>query len=153
MIITDKHMSAPIIHGIHHLKFPVADLDRALEFYEAVFGATRIPELDHVSNGAAFAYILSVPNLGTLLELRRNADLATLHRGFDPITLAVETRSDLKVWAMHLDSLALRHSGLLVGAIGWVLVFEDPDLRRLRLYTREVHGPELAISLAPEWLR
>lgn len=146
-------MTAPTIHGIHHLKFPVADLARALAFYTAAFGARRIPEYDHRDeHGAVYAYILSVPNLGTVLELRLSAELAARHKGFDPITLAVETRADLQEWAAHLDSLKLRHSGVLVGAVGWLLVLEDPDGRRLRLYTREVHGRELPVSQSTEWL-
>ena len=146
-------MTPPTIQGIHHLKFPVADLDRALAFYAAVFGAIRIAEYDHRdSNGDLYAYILSVPNLGTVLELRLNEKLASLHQGFDPITLTVGARADLQSWAAHLDALGLRHSGVLVGTVGWLLVFEDPDGRRLRLYTREVHGQEETISTASEWL-
>jgi catechol 2,3-dioxygenase-like lactoylglutathione lyase family enzyme len=146
-------MTAPAIQGIHHLKFPVADLDRALAFYAAVFGASRIAEYDHRDgDGKLYAYILSVPNLGTALELRLNGKLASLHRGFDPITLSVGACADLQLWARRLDALGLRHSGVLVGAVGWLLVFEDPDGRRLRLYTREVHGPEETISTSREWL-
>ena len=137
-------MNIPAISGIHHLKFPVADLDRALAFYVAAFGARRIPEYDHRDErGAVYAYILSVPNLGTVLELRLSAELAARHTGFDPITLAVDARADLQLWATHLDAL---------GAVGWLLVFEDPDGRRLHLYTREVHGPELPVSQSDEWL-
>jgi catechol 2,3-dioxygenase-like lactoylglutathione lyase family enzyme len=146
-------MTTPVIQGIHHLKFPVADLDRSLAFYSAVFGARRLTQYDHLdSDGRLYAYILSIPNLGTALELRLNGPLATRQQGFDPVTLTVDTRVDLLSWAAHLDSLGLRHSGVLVGAVGWLLAFEDPDERRLRLYTREAHGPELTVSTSTEWL-
>ena len=35
-------MSLPSLQGIHHLKFPVSDLDRSLGFYERALGARRV---------------------------------------------------------------------------------------------------------------
>jgi catechol 2,3-dioxygenase-like lactoylglutathione lyase family enzyme len=144
----------PPFQGIHHLKFPVADLDRSLRFYERALGARRIPEFDHVDpQGRLFAYILMVPNLGAPLELRLSAVLAERHRCFDPLTMTVDSRADLVAWIHYFDSVKVPHSPVLAGGVGWLIVFEDPDGRRLRFYTRESHGPELSPDFASPWVR
>jgi catechol 2,3-dioxygenase-like lactoylglutathione lyase family enzyme len=74
----------PPIRGIHHLKFPVASLERAEEFYTRALGARRLAELDHRSPaGTLYAVILEVPGLGTVLELRHNETQAAAQQGFD----------------------------------------------------------------------
>jgi catechol 2,3-dioxygenase-like lactoylglutathione lyase family enzyme len=143
----------PHFHGIHHLKFAVADLNRSLEFYERALGARRIREFDHIDlQGRLFAYILSVPNLGAPLELRLNAVLAERQRRFDPLTMTVDTRADLADWIGHFRAVGAPHSPVLVGGTGWLIVFEDPDGRRLRFYTRESHGPELPADFGSSWV-
>jgi len=143
----------PDFLGIHHLKFPVSDLDRSLAFYGRILGASRLPKLDHVNaGGQLYAVILEVPNLGTPLELRLNAEQAAKQKGFDPITLAVEARADLQKWMEHLDTEEVVHSPILTALVGWLLAFEDPDGRRIRLYTNERHGPELTPSTDARWL-
>lgn len=142
-----------VLRGVHHLKFPVADLGRGQAFYEAALGAVRLDALDHRRpDGSLFAIILRVPGLGTMLELRLNPAQAMAQAGFDPVTLAVDSRADLERWAAHLDRAGIRHSAILVGAVGWVLVTEDPDDRRLRFYTAETHGPEIAMTYDEAWL-
>lgn len=146
-------MPLPNIKGIHHLKVAVADLARALAFYEQALGAERIAKYDHVDpSGRLFAYILSVPGLGVLLELRLDPISAERQRGFDPMTLLVDSREDLTKLIAHFASLKVPHSDVLVGTIGWLVVAEDPDGRRLRFYTAEAHGPELPVSWDSPWL-
>ena len=146
-------ITIPAIHGLHHLKFAVADLARSTAFYERVFGATRLSKFDHTRpDGTQFAVLLDVPGLGTLLELRLDAAAARAQAGFDPLSCAVATRAELEAWKAHLQALDVRHSPLLVGVVGWLLVFEDPDARRLRLYTAETHGPELMPSWDDPWV-
>ena len=92
-------MSPPDFLGIHHLKFPVSDLERSCDFYTRVLGARRLGHLDHHdANKQLYAVILDVPHLGTPLELRLNATQAMHHKGFDPVTLKVEGRADLQKW-------------------------------------------------------
>ncbi len=75
----------PLIEGIHHIKLPVTDLVRSLDFYESLLGARRTPAFDHKSeDGSKYAYICEVPRLGTKLELRLNARHAEAQRKFDP---------------------------------------------------------------------
>jgi len=146
-------MPSPEFLNIHHLKFPVAELDRSLDFYTRALGAQRLDRLDHRDrDGRLFAIILDIPNLGTKLELRLHPGHAHAQQGFDPLTLGVHGRKDLEDWAVHFDAEGIVHSPVLTGYVGWVLVFEDPDGRRLRLYTHETHGPELPPSTDTYWL-
>jgi catechol 2,3-dioxygenase-like lactoylglutathione lyase family enzyme len=144
----------PEILGIHHLKLPVSDLERSLQFYERALGAERIAEADHRRpDGSLFAYILNVPGLGTQLELRLHPERARSHARFDPVTIEVADRAALEQWIIYLDRLQLKHSPILTAIEAWVLVIEDPDAHRLRLYTREKHGPELRPDYASEWIK
>jgi catechol 2,3-dioxygenase-like lactoylglutathione lyase family enzyme len=146
-------MPRPVFLGIHHLKFAVSELDRSIAFYSRILGANRLPKLDHVdAGGRLYAVILDVPNLGTFLELRLSEERAAKHTGFDPMTLAVEGRADLQKWVEHLDAERAPHSPILTALVGWLVVFEDPDGLRIRLYTKEQHGPELTPSTDARWL-
>ena len=134
------HTESPGIAGIHHLKLPVTDLKRSLEWYETVLGGVRQPHFDHfLPDGTLFAYILEVPRLGYPLELRLAPGMAKNMRGFDPIVFAVQGHSDLKKWEHFLTSVGIEHSGVLRGIIGWLLVFTDPDGLSIRLYTIDQH--------------
>jgi catechol 2,3-dioxygenase-like lactoylglutathione lyase family enzyme len=146
-------MKQPEFLAIHHLKFTVAEIERSVDFYTRVLGARRIAHLDHFDgDGRLYAIILEVPNLGTKLELRLHPAHAATQKGLDPMTLAVESRKDLELWAAHFDAEDVAHSPVLTAYVGWVMVFEDPDGRRLRLYTKETHGPELTPSTDAHWL-
>jgi len=144
----------PTIDGIHHLKFAVTDCDRSLAFYESVFGARRLPQADHKdAAGAIYAYICDMPGWGTLLDLRLSAAHGGAARRFDPITLTIPDRAALAGWIAHLDALGVPHSGEIVTVLAFMLVIEDPDGRRIRLYTREKHGPELPGQRDHPWMQ
>lgn len=146
-------ITTPAIDGMHHIKFAVADPDQSLAFYESVFGAKRIARADHRdADGSIYAYICEVPGLGTLIDLRLSKSHAQTQRGFDPVTLNIADRSALHEWVAHLDALGVSHSGEIVTALAFMLVIEDPDGRRIRLYTREKHGPELTGVKDHPWM-
>ena len=137
--------SSVALAGVHHFKFPVTDLDRSLRFYADLFGAKPIPELEHRHKGTShlYAHICEVPELGTKLELRLNAEQAEKQRQFDPVTIAVTDRDMLRRWTARLDERGIAHSGVIVAIRAWLVAFDDPDAHRLRFYTLEKHGPEL----------
>ncbi|MDT7745846.1 MAG: hypothetical protein QOE59_4924 [Actinomycetota bacterium] len=146
-------MNPPPLRGIHHVKLPVADLERSLVFYRDVLGAVRIAAADHVdASGLRYACILDVPGLGTLLELRLDPEQAAATDGFDPLTLAIDDRAVLAAWREHLDGLGVAHSGEIPSIQAWLTVFADPDGIRLRLYTLEQHGPEIAAAVDHPWV-
>jgi catechol 2,3-dioxygenase-like lactoylglutathione lyase family enzyme len=152
--VTATQQSTPRLAGIHHIKFPVSDLARSQRFYEMALSAKRVHQFDHrrPGDGTLFGIVMDIPGLGTFLELRLNPQQAAAQAGFDPITLAVEGRRDLDVWATHLDGFAIAHSPVLAGLAGWTMVTEDPDGLRIKYYTMETHGPEIPITWDERWL-
>jgi catechol 2,3-dioxygenase-like lactoylglutathione lyase family enzyme len=122
----------PSIIGIHHIKIYVSSLQQSLQFYENVFNGKHIPELDHTKeDGTIFAYILSIPAWQGNIELRLNAETAHKTKGLNVITLAV---NNLERWTDHLNALKVSHSQIIQGLTGTVIVLEDPDGYRIRLY-------------------
>ena len=149
-----RHLALPPLGGMHHIKFAVSDVDASLRFYTDVFGAQRIARADHVdADGRVYAYICEMPGLGTLLDLRLEPSHAASARTFDPVTLNIPHRAALREWVAHCDRLGVRHSGEIVTALAFMLVIEDPDGRRIRLYTQEKHGPELEGARDHPWMR
>lgn len=146
-------ISPPAPLGIHHLKFPVSDLATSLNFYERAFAARRIPEADHrrTADGELYAYIIAIEGLG-MLELRLHPSRARRHALFDPLTLRVADRVALTAWIAHLDTIGATHSPVITAVQAWLVVVEDPDGNRIRLYTDEKHGPELSPQENHPWI-
>jgi catechol 2,3-dioxygenase-like lactoylglutathione lyase family enzyme len=143
----------PPLRGIHHLKFAVSDLDESLHFYERALGARRLPEADHVRHdGTYYAYVVEVPGLGTMIELRLDPERAARQALFDPLTIALDDRAALEIWDAALTERGVLHSPILVALQAWLIVVQDPDGNRLRLYTLETHGPEVAAATDSPWL-
>jgi catechol 2,3-dioxygenase-like lactoylglutathione lyase family enzyme len=150
-----SNTSRPAIKGFHHVKLAVSDLGRSLAFYEDFLGAERIPEADHrkEADGKLYGYIVDVPGLGTKLELRLNAEQAEKHRRFDQFTIAVKDRHALSEWGSYLDHRNIKHSPVISAIQAWLIVVEDPDGNRWRLYTLEKHGPEIKPDEDNVWLQ
>jgi catechol 2,3-dioxygenase-like lactoylglutathione lyase family enzyme len=148
-------MARPALAGVHHVKIPVTDLDRAVNWYARVFGfevTMKFPEADGVVRGVAGR----IPGLGdTLLALRLNPAAAEGCKGFDPVSFAVDGRADVEAWGEHLDSLGIKHSPVIEASVGWLLVFDDPDGLTLHLYSWAAHGvdhsgkPGYGVAVAP----
>lgn len=94
-------MNRPVLAGVHHVKIPVTDLPRSIEWYGRVLDFTptlEFPDADGVVLGVAS----TVPGFGdTLLGLRVNPQAAAGCRDFDPIGFAVADHADVKAWAAH----------------------------------------------------
>jgi hypothetical protein len=85
--------ATPLIDGVHHLKYPVTDLDVSARWWERAVGAHRQPQHDHIDReGRLFACILEVPGLDVPLELRLNPEVAQATAGFDPVNLQYGAR-------------------------------------------------------------
>lgn len=130
----------PELAGIHHVKIPVTDLDRARDWYARVLGfrvTLEFPDAEGVLRGVGGP----LPGLGdTLLALRVNPEAALGCRNFDPVSFAVRDRAAVEAWAAHLDALGVPHSPLIEATLGPLLVFDDPDGIQLHLYGREQYG-------------
>lgn len=134
-------MTARAVCGIHHLTFPVSDLEASLSWYMTVLGAVRLPRLDHHdTEGELQAIIAEVPGLGAPIQLRLTPALAASTVGYNPVTFAVADRADLDWWAAHLDGCGVAHSAIAPSRIGESMELRSPDGLVLRFYTRPV-GP------------
>lgn len=142
------------IEGLRTLKFAVSDCDRALAFYERVFGVERIPAIDHRdADGAIYAYVCRWPAIGALLDLRLLPAHAAAAKRMDTLSLAVEGRANLEAWVAHLDALGAPHSGVVPTGLSWCVVIEDPDGRYIKLFARQGHGPEIGADKDNPWMR
>ncbi len=95
---------SPSFIGVHHLKFPVSDLEASADWVRRAFGAERITRCDHHDeNGRLCAVMLHFPGLGAPLELRLAPGAARELAGYDPVTLGVADRRELDAWLRHLD--------------------------------------------------
>ena len=112
-----------------------------------------MPELDHTrDDGTRFAVVVDVPGLGTALQLRLDSERAARQAMFDPLAIAVDDRAALERWDAALTQLGVLHSPILNAVRGWLIVIQDPDGNRIRLYTPESHGPEVKPATDSPWL-
>jgi catechol 2,3-dioxygenase-like lactoylglutathione lyase family enzyme len=133
-------MSRPTLAGIHHVKIPVTDLDRAVDWYGRVFGFVTTMAFPG-ADGRVLGVAGEMPGLGdTQVTFRVNQAAAQGCRGFDPVSYAVAGRADVEAWATYLDALGVNHSPVIEASVGWLLVFNDPDGLELHLYSRAGHG-------------
>jgi len=143
----------PPLRGIHDLKFAVSDLHESLRFYERALGAKHVLKLDHTrDDGTRFAAVVEVTGLGTLLQLRLDPECAARQAMFDPLAIAVDDRAALERWDAALTALGVLHSPILAAVRGWLIVIQDPDGNRIRLYTLESYGPEVKPATDSRWL-
>jgi catechol-2,3-dioxygenase len=150
-----KMATTTAISAIHHLKIPVRDLKKTMDFYIQVLGYSHVPEYDHRTpppENRLFAVILSHPGFPFTLELRHNVAAAEKQVGWNPICYTTKTRKDLDEWAEKLDALQTHRSQVLTGFKGWCLMFEDPDGKKVSLYTEESHEWTTEVSRDAYWV-
>jgi catechol 2,3-dioxygenase-like lactoylglutathione lyase family enzyme len=131
-------MGTAAIIGIHHVKFPVSDLQRSREWYERVLGVQVLvdfPDADGVVRGLAGLLPGVQPPFG--VALRENPDAAIGNKGFDPVSFAIADREAADAWAERLDALGIEHTPVRQGSLGWVLDMTDPDGTVIRLYSAQ----------------
>jgi catechol 2,3-dioxygenase-like lactoylglutathione lyase family enzyme len=147
----------PGITGIHHVKFPVSDLERSRRWYQEVLGLQVLvdfPDEDGTVRG--LARLLPGTEPPVAVALREHPQAAAGVRGFDPVSFAIADRAAADAWAEHLDGLGVEHSPVTDGTLGWALDVPDPDGTVIRLYSTERHGidqagrPGFARPLPPE---
>ena len=130
-------MAQPSITGVHHVKFPVSNLQQSREWYLRVLGLQVLvdfPDEDGTVRGLAGLLPGSPP---LAVALRENPTAAAGAAGFDPVSFAVADRDAAMAWAAHLDQLGVSHSEVTEGTLGWALDVPDPDGIIIRLYSAD----------------
>lgn len=131
-------MNAPL-NGFHHVKLPVSDIRRSLDWYVRVLGL-RV-QLEFVEEGVLEGVALTDAAETISLALRHDRVHAAAFAGFDPVALCVPTPEALQAWERQLDELGEQHGGIVTGHAGSVLVgLHDPDGIEIRLYRPEGGG-------------
>ncbi len=121
------------LSGFHHVKLPVSDIRRSLEWYERVLGL-RV-QLEFVEEGVLKGVALADPGETVSLALRHDPEHAAGIAGFDPVALCVPTPDTLQAWQRRLDDLGEPHGGIVTGHAGSVIVgVHDPDGIEIRFY-------------------
>jgi catechol 2,3-dioxygenase-like lactoylglutathione lyase family enzyme len=124
----------PELSGFHHVKLPVADLNRSRDWYTSVLGL-RV-EIEFVEEGELMGLALG-DAIGRLrLALRLDPVRAAALSGFDAIALEVPKREDVESWRERLDDLDQPHGGIVTGHKGGSVLIglHDPDGIEIRLY-------------------
>jgi catechol 2,3-dioxygenase-like lactoylglutathione lyase family enzyme len=128
----------PALAGIHHLKLPVTDLARSLEWYRSRLGYEV--QIEFVEQGRLMGYGLAHPAGGPNLGLRLDPDRARAAAGFDYFAIGVADKAAMDGLAVRLDALGQAHAGVHQASFGWILPeVLDPDGHALRFYTQQHH--------------
>jgi catechol 2,3-dioxygenase-like lactoylglutathione lyase family enzyme len=134
-------MSGLSYAGLHHVKFPVTDLDASLQWYEAVLMAKREPRFDHLdADGKRFAVITFWPGMDVPCELRLAPKTAKAVAGFDPVAFGVADERALQEWIEHFDAVGAEHTGVINSFVGKMVQVTSPDGLAIRLYVAPVGG-------------
>lgn len=121
---------------IHHLKLAATDVAVTHTFYTTILPFTDVPTLAHrTPSGRLYGAFFTTTVGGLLVEVRENAAQAQAQKGFDPVTWGAPTREDLHAWAAWVASKGVKHSRVFRGVKGWLVCFEDPDGKIVRVYT------------------
>ncbi|GAA3221742.1 VOC family protein [Dactylosporangium siamense] len=122
------------LSGFHHVKLPVADLDRSRAWYGEVLGLHV--EIEFIEDGVLRGLALADPTGSLRLALRLDPERSAALAGFDPVALAVPSRAAVQAWQHRLDELGQAHGGVVTGHNGGSVLIglHDPDGIEIRLY-------------------
>jgi catechol 2,3-dioxygenase-like lactoylglutathione lyase family enzyme len=128
----------PTLDGVHHVKLPVADLDRSMEWYASRLGYRLMIEFRE--RGRRTGVTMAHPAGGPMMGLVEAPEKARAAAGFDYVSIAVPDRAGMIALAEHLSALGERHAGVHFATLGWILpMLHDPDGHEIRFYSTEEH--------------
>jgi len=131
-------IGVPILDGVHHLKLPVADLDRTQAWYESRLGYR--PTIRFTRHGRATGLVMAHPNGGPMLGFVLDPVRAARASGFDYFSIGVPDKAAIEQLADHLSALGEKHAGVHFATAGWILPeTHDPDGHEVRFYTTDHH--------------
>jgi catechol 2,3-dioxygenase-like lactoylglutathione lyase family enzyme len=128
----------PTLDGVHHVKLPVTELDRSIDWYRSRFGYQVV--IVFRSEGKRGGVTMAHPDGGPMLGLVESPEKARAAAGFDYFSVGVPDRARLVALAEHLTRLGEQHAGVHFATAGWILpMLHDPDGHEIRFYSTESH--------------
>jgi catechol 2,3-dioxygenase-like lactoylglutathione lyase family enzyme len=124
----------PVLTGIHHVTVPVSDVERAADWFAAVFAfdpCVTFEEEDGVTG------ILLEHASGAAVLLRADPPRAVSHSAYPSLTFAVADLAELRRWDTHLTSLGVTHTEVTAAHLGWEIRLRGPEMLQLRLTIAE----------------
>lgn len=122
--------------GLGHVALTVRSCDVSKDWYEQLFGAPAVLDED---TGPYRHVVWSLPG-GTLVGLHEHPttpkeDVFSEFRvGLDHLSFHCATRAELETWAAHLDSIGVKHGGIVDASYGSGVSFRDPDGNALEFF-------------------
>jgi glyoxylase I family protein len=142
--------SRPALSGFHHVAVTASDVEASADWYQRVFGMTRVPSEfpHHGTDAKGYTVVLVDPETGMSFGVVHHPDNSAepadeTRCGIDHVGIAMTARADLDAWAGWLDSLGIAHSGVTDAADPMpyaALVFRDPDNVQLELFYMDMSG-------------
>jgi catechol 2,3-dioxygenase-like lactoylglutathione lyase family enzyme len=132
-VIVQHEWAAGRVSGLHHVKLPVADVERSRAWYGRAFDFACT--LEFVEEGRLCGVALRSPDGDVALALREDPARAAALAGFDSICLAVGTRADLDDLLARLDRRGIAHGTPVAGRNGDAVDVPDPDGHLVRIHT------------------
>jgi glyoxylase I family protein len=136
--------AAPAVTGVHHFSPTVSDVEASAQWYERVFGLTRVPVVfpHYGAEEGGYAVVLMDPRSSMVIGLHHHEanpgqPFHESRTGLDHIAFGVADRAGLDAWASWLDELGIKHSGVIDTDNPMpysVVVFRDPDDIQLELF-------------------
>jgi len=129
----------PEISGYHHLSLTVPDLERSAAWYTSVLGFQQTMELQ----GEGWRKLIFMQPQSRLILGLTAHDPGSQERfeerrtGMDHVAFQVPNRAELDAWKARFEELGVAHSPVKESAMGWLIVFRDPDNIQLEVYA---HG-------------
>ena len=117
----------PAFPTITHVALTVRDLGTSRPWYSALFGSA--PVLDE--DTGTFHHVVWLIG-STLVGIHQFPDPAAgdfdeRRVGLDHLAFACANRAELEQWQSHLESLGVKHGGIVDAPYGSGLSFRDPD--------------------------
>jgi catechol 2,3-dioxygenase-like lactoylglutathione lyase family enzyme len=132
-VVVQHDWAVGTVSGLHHVKLPVRDVERSVQWYTRAFDFTHAWESRE--DGELCGAALRHPDSGLQLALRRDPKRAVALAGFDTLCLAVGTRSDLDAVLDRLNERHITHGSPFPGHGGDAVDVPDPDGHLIRLHT------------------